>query len=522
MGRYINNLRRNTTNESLAKSAKGLLKKWRDAVIPDSNGQLKQIGKEDVNLNELKNKKRPQKEKFDQLTTHKRTKLNGTNEFDFSDNSNSSFKDAINTNSSSNSDMNIKKENMVVLINSDSNSSLPDIKTEPILEQQQPKKRGRKKGSGNHKNLIDEAETSFTNKMAVSRGNAKVKTTQELLASLQNKKNVTLLPSTNKRDDLTERAAILTERVSIIDQKLNTNSNRFKNSQKKIIKNNLENKNDKVIESGIVVNISSDKYNSASNSVKSDDEIIVDDVVDDNETKVNDDDTLDVVNENDEIKRDNEIDPNIPRSLSVEEAMKRLPPINRDAINDDYEIQCSCPLKEFNNDFSIDGEEASEHKFEFTEDCNCSAKKYLEEKYHLNDVTDDRVKQLHETFIPCVNGNISLGREKCSPEIDQWNGLYVNVVPNVNTEHIPKKLYNNNDDSPDFTSENYKKYSISDCASDINKTTNVTTTTDSGDNTNVSSSDLSQGKTFREWHELVETTSYNGEILKILPYVIID
>lgn len=532
MGRYINNLRRNTTNESLAKSAKGLLKKWRDAVLPDSNGQLKQIGgKEDVNLNELKNKKRPPKEKLDQFAHNKRTKLNGTNEFDFSDNSNSSFKDAININNSSNSDMNNKKESMMMLLNSDSNSSLPDIKNEPLLEQQQPKKRGRKKGSGNHKNLVDEAETSFTNKMAVSRGNAKVKTTQELIASLQNKKNVNLLSSANKRDDLTERAAILTERVSIIDQKLNTNLNRYKSSQKKIIKNNLENKNDKVIESGIVVNISSDKYKSASNSVKSDDEIIVDDdIVDDNETKVNDDDTtIDADNESNEIRRDEEYDPSVPRSLSVEEALRRLPPINTDALlNDDHEVQCSCALKEFNSDFSIDGEDVPpEHKFEFTEDCNCSAKKYLEEKYHLNDVNDERVKELHETFIPCVNGNISLGQDKCTSDIDQLNGLYVNVVPNVNTEHIPKKLYNNNDDSPNFTSENYKKYSISDCASDINKTTNLlttTATTDSGDNnTNVSSSsESSHGKTFREWHELVETTSYNGEILRILPYVIID
>lgn len=182
MGRHINNLRRNTKNESLAKSAKGLLKKWRNAVLPESNGQLKQTSKDDVNLNELRNRKRPPKDNLEHLTTTvvpniKRTKLNGTNEFDFSDNSNSSFKDAINSNSggsipdgvilSHNKNVNV---NNVVVINSDSNSSIPDIKTEPVLEQPQPKKRGRKKGSGNHKNLIDEAETSFTNKMAVSRG----------------------------------------------------------------------------------------------------------------------------------------------------------------------------------------------------------------------------------------------------------------------------------------------------------------------------------------------------------------
>lgn len=499
LGKHINILRRNTTNESLAKSAKGLLKKWKNTILPELNGQLKQTTKEDVNLNELKNKKRPPKEKLENLT-HKRTKLNGTNEFDFSDNSNSSFKDTINTNSDN-------KKEMVVLINSDSNSSIPDIKNEPVLEPQQPKKRGRKKGSGNHRNLVDEAETSFSNKMAVSRGNAKVKTTQELIASLQNKKanSTSFTPTSKSRDDLTERAAILTERVSIIDQKLNTNSNRYKNSQKKLVKNNLETKNEKVIESGIVVNISSDKYNSASNSVKSDDEIIVDDDID-NETKAKDSE-IDAENQVDVKQEEELIDPNIPKSLSIEEALKRLPPIDRSVLTNESDVTCSCHLKEYKSDFSIGDEpESLEHKFEFIEDCNCSAKKYLEEKYNLSSVTDDCVRKLHETFIPCVNGNISLGQDKNLPELDD-NGLYVNVVPNVNIEHIPKKM----NDSQDFTSENYKKYSISDCASDMARTI-------SDDNI----SDSSQGKTFREWHEVVETTPYNGEILKILPYVIID
>lgn len=112
----------------------------------------------------------------------------------------------------------------VIVVNSDSNSSLPSG-GDPQLEQQLPKKRGRKKGSKNHKSLLDEAETSFTNKMAVSRGNAKVKTTQELIASLQNKNST--LPPLKPIEDLNERAAKLTERVSIIDQKLNTNANRY-------------------------------------------------------------------------------------------------------------------------------------------------------------------------------------------------------------------------------------------------------------------------------------------------------
>lgn len=233
----MNELRRNTTNESLAKRAKELVKKWRSMVLPESNGQLQE-------------RKRPAKDSIITTTTTssssnnnktttmlenssiaaqtnmvpssiKRPRINGqTSEFEFSDNSNSSFKDVIGQNTIPITEL---KQRDIIVVNSDSNSSLPSG-GDPQLEQQLPKKRGRKKGSKNHKNLIDEAETSFTNKMAVSRGNAKVKTTQELIASLQNKS--TTLPL-KPIEDLNERAAKLTERVSIIDQKLNTNANRY-------------------------------------------------------------------------------------------------------------------------------------------------------------------------------------------------------------------------------------------------------------------------------------------------------
>lgn len=124
---------------------------------------------------------------------------------------------------------------------------------------------------------MDEAESSFTNKMAVSRGNAKVKTTQELVASLQNRtSNLSVAPNTGGSrplDNLIERAAKLTERVSIIDQKLNTNANR-KNAQKKITQHKFDGKN----ESGVVVNITQ------SDSKVDDEIIIVDDI--DNEVNI--------------------------------------------------------------------------------------------------------------------------------------------------------------------------------------------------------------------------------------------
>lgn len=110
----MNELRRNTTNESLAKRAKELVKKWRSMVLPDTNGQ------------QLQERKRPAKDITSTTTTSssnnnktttttvenstsllqatatnvplaKRPRINGqaASEFDFSDNSNSSFKDVI-------------------------------------------------------------------------------------------------------------------------------------------------------------------------------------------------------------------------------------------------------------------------------------------------------------------------------------------------------------------------------------------------------------------------------------------
>lgn len=37
LGKYINHLRRKTANESLARRAKNLLKKWREMILPSAN-----------------------------------------------------------------------------------------------------------------------------------------------------------------------------------------------------------------------------------------------------------------------------------------------------------------------------------------------------------------------------------------------------------------------------------------------------------------------------------------------------
>lgn len=482
LGRYVNQLRRNTTNKLLAKRAKDLVKKWRDTVLPDSNGQLKHT------QDELPNKKRPSKDPIDAQTNIKRPRVNGQMcELDFSDNSNSSFKDTT--------------TKSVIIINSDSNSSMPDHRNEPPLEQQQPKKRGRKKGSKNHKNLIEEAETSFSNKLSVSRGNAKVKTTQELLADLQIKSNNATVGN-KPIEDLNEKAAKLSERVSIIDQKLNATSNRYnRNFQRK---SSLKTE---VIESGIVSNVKS-----------SDDEIII---VDDGEVDVKTEEE-DVKVEIDEEKKREEDVASVPKSLTVEEALALLPPIDRSVLDEkDPEPQCSCQLIENKTDFSIEDDEEInlQRSFEFVEDDSCAARNYFVKKYNLSlnsELLSRQVNRLHTECIPNVNGSYGVGN--CKEESKRSDdGLYVNVVPNVNTENLLK--FSSTMDYSQPASENFKKYSISETK------TEDTEFSIEGVAKNESVSEAngdSDTHTFREWHEVLDTPSYNGEILKILPYVIVD
>lgn len=504
LGKYINELRRKTNNEVLSKRAKELVKKWRNAVLPESNGQIKQSPpshqilsqnthsqNEDVNLNQLKVKKRPAKDPLDTVNA-KRIKVNGgMSELEFSDNSNSSFKDVI-------ASIKTEPKRDVIVINSDSNSSLSE-KHDPQIDMQIPKKRGRKKGSKNHSNLLDEAESSFSSKLAVSRGNSKVKTTQELIASLQSKNSNSVMNSLSvkPKEDLKEKAAKLTERVSIIDQQLNTNSSRNKHSSRNKYK--LE-KNERVIESGSVIN---DKSLLGQNIMR--EEINVDEqVVEVKEDKIKEELKEEMNQESQETENIN-----IITSLSVEEAMAQLPPIDKSVLVEEIE-RCTCFLKENKTDFSVDDDPEVEQfeRFEFVEDQDCQTKLSLREKYHLDSVTDEEVHRLHTTYIPNVNGNYSVGNPK-EDTLLQENGLYMNVVPNVNIENITKDIKN-------FDSENFSKYRFSEGESD--SAGGMESECRTGDE----AVDCSDNNCFREWHEVIETPSYNGEILKILPYVIID
>ncbi|XP_022902773.2 mediator of RNA polymerase II transcription subunit 26-like [Onthophagus taurus] len=458
LGKYVNEVRRNTTDDQLAKRTRDLVKRWRNEFIAESNGQLKAAS-------ETSTSSTPQKRPQNLLTTSssssakdnqvlnaaKRPRLNGNNELDLSDNSNSSFKDEI-----------IRKDlrDNIILVNSDSNSSVTDVvKKEPVIEEQLPKKRGRKKGSKNHKSLLDEAETSFSNKMAVSRGNAKVKTTQELVASLQNRNNVSLVtglksPTSGSgrfKEDLNEKAAKLTERVSIIDQKLyNTNANNFRRKKKSFetIKEEIEIKKE------------------------NDEEVII---VDEDDVKVKIKSEENQQSESTDLLLTNS---NIPRALSIEEALNSLPPIDKSFLeskNLTSSPHCTCV---FDEDTSA-----------FIEDASCPSKIALNDKYDLNNVSDEKVDRFLSCSVPNLNGNESLGPGLGPPETTD-DGFYKNVVPNRVLERMPK-IHKSDDD----LSDDIKRYRISeDCEKD----------------------------SFREWHEVVEARSYDGEVIRILPYVVID
>ncbi|XP_030763847.1 mediator of RNA polymerase II transcription subunit 26 [Sitophilus oryzae] len=463
----------------------------------------------DVNLNQLNTKKRPAKNSIDHINA-KRARMNGgVTDLDFSDNSNSSFKDVILPLANK---PELKSD--VILINSDSNSSFSEKTVEPQIDQQQPKKRGRKKGSKNHKNLLDEAEASFTNNLAASasRGNSKVKTTQELLASIQNKNSVLVGAGLKPKEDLEEKAAKLTERVSIIDQKLNANTHRNKYSQKNKFNVSSNSRNEKVLESGSVIN---DK--SLINKLKEeyDEEIVVvDDIAPDSDSNF----------ENKIENRESEttLHENVVKSLSIEEATSLLPPIDKSILLEDDSSQppCTCFIKENKLDFSVDDEDVEQPPpYEIIEDPECAAKCYLANKYKTFDISNEKVNHLHDNNIPNVNGNYSIGSSKPEPQVR--NGLYVNIVPNI-YERLERDVRN-------FNGETFKKYSVSketdDGVSVINDKIdekNKWIRENSEEKSDICESRTEDKKVFREWYECLDKPSYNGDILRILPYCIVD
>lgn len=157
LGKHINELRKHLANDTLAKRVKLLVKKWRNIVLvanpPDvsalpvpvaTNGQIRPSA---APLDEGGGKKRPPS-RLDHTPTHvKKHRANGGGtappfDYDFSDNSNSSFKDIVSSTPA-------KQPVTLVVVNSDSNSSTSAqdaLLRESAYDDQIPKKRGRKKG----------------------------------------------------------------------------------------------------------------------------------------------------------------------------------------------------------------------------------------------------------------------------------------------------------------------------------------------------------------------------------------
>lgn len=557
LAKYINELRRKTTNPSLAKRAKDLLKKWRNSILPDAtpanNGQIRSSSamsvteRSDSPLGPRSSKKRPASSTPPDNRAPKRTVANGQREFEFSDNSNCSVKDS--------------RKSDVIFINSDSNSSLPEITNVGVEPydlghsndaqdgastpgggpQSIPKKRGRKKGSKNHKNLVIAAEESFTNKMAVSR-NSKVKTTQELLADLQNRTVAT--PPTAKvstQQDIQLRAAQLTESLSRIDQKLNPQK-QLKNAS--ILRGErLSNHTNKTTPHRTPT-VVSENWSSRSSPE------IVSNII------VSDDEIVDVVG------TDPVAEPLVPAEpLTVESLLRQLPPIDRSVLTEEDEDSpvCQCPLPpvvelpdpqasritvqivgdaaespevsvfappspeaiKVEKSEKIETASESDSKVGVKTDLGdvggsalegdasdseqdellvsmCPAKIFLRNKYNL-DVTElEQVPVLHSECVPNVNGN--LGALPPGPELaDSRLGDPDNIVPSLSSQRLSRT-------QPD---ENFDKYSISIGGSVDQPPAPSCDRTDSHSN-------------FHEWHETLDLRSYNDELLRVLPYVIID
>lgn len=554
LAKYINELRRKTTNPSLAKRAKDLLKKWRNSILPDAmpanNGQIRSSSAMSVSLSGTErsdsplgprsSKKRPASSTPPDSRGAKRALANGQREFEFSDNSNCFVKDS--------------RKCDVIFINSDSNSSLPEITSvgvEPYdmghsndaqdgastpgggTQSLQPKKRGRKKGSKNHKNLVIAAEESFTNKMAVSR-NSKVKTTQELLADLQNRTVAT--PPTAKvstHQDIQLRAAQLTESLSRIDQKLNPQK-QLRNASILRPSSNHTNKTTPHRTPALV---------SENWSARSSPEIVTN-------ITVSDDEIVDVEG------TDTVAEPPVPAEpLTVESLLGQLPPIDLSFLTEEDEDSpvCQCPLppvaelpnpQESRITVQIVGdgaeppetsvfappspevikvetsetgsecdskvvvktdvgdsalvEDASDSELDELLVSKCPAKLFLRDKYNLDVGETEQVPVLHSECVSNVNGNFGASSPDVEPA-DSRLGDPNNIVPSLSSQRLSRT-------QPD---ENFDKYSISIGGSVDARPAPTCDRTDSHSN-------------FHEWHETLDLRSYNDELLRVLPYVIID
>lgn len=490
------------------------MKKWRHLLLPEPNGQIKsaQPSERSDSPDVKSTRKRPLKDK-PESNSKRSSAVNGAREYDFSDSSNCSIKDA--------------KKTDVIFINSDSNSSMPEqndsrSQSNDTFDEavQQPKKRGRKKGSKNHKNLIVAAEESFTNKMSAISRNSKVKTTQELLADLQNR---------SAKPDLELRTAQLTESLSRIDQKLNPQK-KINQNVTPIVKSDKLIKNDSAKLNSTKTEESNEKTSRTITQDECNSRVSTPDVV---VIVPSDDEIVDVVS-----TVEAKPEP-LPEALTIDGILSQLPSVDYAALDakDDCPV-CTCPIpvsKELDNKITVqivkeekketyssifcsspvgsprdDGEESASRVSDeepCVEDVNCAARRHLHDRYKLDCVSEERVHSLKVDCLTNVNGNYGL---ECARDPAD-SGLYVNIVPNLQSLRRDLPLC-----------ENFNKYSISIGGDDDHHDCNARGCNDRNCDNVMDSSGDSERREFREWHQTLDIESYNGESLKILPYVIID
>ncbi|XP_015376589.1 PREDICTED: mediator of RNA polymerase II transcription subunit 26-like [Diuraphis noxia] len=165
IGKMVNELRRKTVDKQLAKRAKELVQRWRNLMINSAQViQQAKLPSSQPNGMLSNHSKRPMTSPDQYTAPLKKPKLNGMPSL------NSTIKSP-------------PVEKTPESVPSPVNEPSPE--PDPILEPQGPKKRGRKKGGKNSSKLGIKPTNPVDLERMVSVGASKLKTTQEIIASLR-------------------------------------------------------------------------------------------------------------------------------------------------------------------------------------------------------------------------------------------------------------------------------------------------------------------------------------------------
>uniref|UniRef100_A0A6M2DF00 Mediator of RNA polymerase II transcription subunit 26 n=1 Tax=Xenopsylla cheopis TaxID=163159 RepID=A0A6M2DF00_XENCH len=368
---------------------------------------------------------------------------------------------------------------------------------QPVVEEKPtPKKRGRKKGSKLIGKPVVNSYSDIKQKIASISGKTKIKTTKELLADLQNRKNQGLSQSVTPSLVLASSTPPLVKAESPKTSQTVTNV-----LPQTTIKKEAVAEPEKVIKETPSTSVSSAP--SISN-VK---------------------------------KRPRSVTPEkLPEGpLTIEQILAQLPPVDRSCLltEDPEEVPCTCterpaspipsvnviaPVPKrsiFDEDYE---EESSENQAQVVAvplplpslpkviiDPNCPAKgKFCDLPAN---VTSEMLHRLHTSFIEGVNGNFDHGYSDKNKCLSQNEVLVLD-----GTDSVPKygtkpdgSLHPPLPKNPGLDSDSVLVHS------------NI----QFSERNSESRGSCSRNE-FKEWHEVVQRRSYNDELLTILPYVVID